>query len=72
MKCKRDAELLYFGEIHEKIKVFNLVIDPYVFVCDEQMASVRLTIDKHGLSFLNGKRRIDVPFKGMFSLTKGF
>ena len=63
MKSKRDAQLLYFGEIHEKIGVFNLVIDPYVFVCDEEVASVRLTIHKHGLSFLSGKRRIDVPFK---------
>mgnify|MGYP002804106766 CR=1 FL=1 len=63
MERKRDAKLLYFGEIHEKIEVFNLVIDPSVFVSDEEVASVRLTIDKQGLSFLSGKRRIDVPFR---------
>ena len=64
MECVEDTGLLYFGEIHEKIKVFNLVIDPCSFVDDKHVASVMLKVDKHGLSVFIGEWKTDVPFKG--------
>jgi hypothetical protein len=64
MERGEDTQLLYFGEIHEKIKVFNLVIDPSSCVDDEHVACVKLKIDKHGLSVFKAESIIEVPFKG--------
>jgi hypothetical protein len=64
MACEKDVRLSYFGEIHERIKVFNLIIDPFVFVYDQHVADVELKIEKNGLTFCEEKRKINVPFKG--------
>ena len=57
MECVKDTRLLYFGEIHEKINVFNLVIETF-WDCD-----VKLKIRKHGLSVFMGETEMELPFK---------
>ncbi|CAB3991506.1 Hypothetical predicted protein [Paramuricea clavata] len=63
MERAEDTQLLYFGEIHEKIKVFNLVIDPSSCVDDKHVASVKLKVDQNGLSVFKAESIIEVPFK---------
>ena len=58
MECVKDTRLLYFGEIHEKINVFNLVIETF-WDCD-----VKLKVRKHGLSVFMGEAEMELPFKG--------
>ena len=58
MGCVKDTRLLYFGEIHEKINVFNLVIETF-WDCD-----VKLKVRKHGLSVFMGETEMELPFKG--------
>ena len=58
MECVKDTRLLYFGEIHEKINVFNLVIETF-WDCD-----VKLKVRKHGLSVFMGETEMELPFKG--------
>ena len=58
MECVKGTRLLYFGEIHEKINVFNLVIETF-WDCD-----VKLKVRKHGLSVFMGETEMELPFKG--------
>ena len=58
MECVKDTRLFYFGEIHEKINVFNLVIETF-WDCD-----VKLKVRKHGLSVFMGETEMELPFKG--------
>ena len=59
MECVKDTRLLYFGEIHEKINVFNLVIETFNFECD-----VKLKVRKHGLSVFMGETETELLFTG--------
>ena len=66
MEYLKDMQLLYFGEIHEKIKIFNLVIDTYSCLKGEHVDNdkVQFKVYENGLSVFNAESMFEIPFKG--------
>ena len=61
----KSTRLLYFGEIHQKIKVFNLVIRTS-FVDVKHVACVKLKVGKRGIALFYDGSKFEIPFKGEF------
>ena len=64
MEEEKDIRLLYFGEIHDKIKRFNLVICPRTYTNVTHGVAIKITVCKHGLTISNGQSTLEISFKG--------
>ena len=64
MEDEKNIRLLYFGEIHDKIKSFNLVICPRTCANVTHKVAIKIQVCKHGLTISNGQSTFQVSFKG--------
>ena len=61
MEEEKNIRLLYFGEIHEKIKIVNC---PRTCANVTHGVAVKITVCKHGLTISNEQSTLEVSFKG--------
>ena len=66
MAADKEMDVLYFGEIHEKIRVLNLVIKPMLGAQELGTKSIQVFVKKDGIKVVKDDReQHTVPFEGM-------